>query len=359
MRCVSGVQRESNKCWLVKAEAKVLLYSIFLFIFLSLSCDNLEPSRMGIDYFSSMRDGGQRSHVGPILFVASHGQWNHTSIGAFQLYSMEEDGTNIHQLTSDSAYSVTDGSFSPNGKSVALECYSLKDLALIPSIYKMTIGRDTRERLTSMQGYHPVWSPDGEMIAFMVSWISDPISLNGIGFITSDGTKEKDLSPQGNLENLGNWSPDGTEISESTYGSVYDSLGNLAIYSQIAFCNLNGVLLRTLGTDDNRMYYPIFANKGDKIACMLQRVRRHGYFGLALLNLLTGNETDLTSTEALGINIWRPVSFSPDDKELLFNGGVTDLRRIFIINLETGNVREITPSPMKFIQSYAINWRRN
>ena len=85
-----------------RAPVLTVLIAASLFIFIS-SCKN-NPVGSG---------GGFPVKAGPILFISDRS-------GTRQLYSMDEDGSNVQQLTSDSAFPILDAKWSPDGSKIAV-----------------------------------------------------------------------------------------------------------------------------------------------------------------------------------------------------------------------------------------------
>lgn len=57
--------------------------------------------------------GGFPTKAGPILFISDKS-------GTSQLYSMNEDGSNVQQLTSESTFPILDAKWSPDGSKIAV-----------------------------------------------------------------------------------------------------------------------------------------------------------------------------------------------------------------------------------------------
>jgi TolB protein len=138
-----------------------------------------------------------------------HGQWD--------LYSVDESGTDLRQLTDD-PYEDRDPAYSPDGTKLAFA--SRRDRNWDLYILDLATGQQTR--LTDHPAYDgaPAWSPDGRQIAFesfrandLDVWVIDlardalqdaqgPMGLGGQN-LTAD-------SPAGDFAPA--WSPDGTRI---------------------------------------------------------------------------------------------------------------------------------------------------
>ena len=87
----------------MKAKKRILYILCFLGIYLSFSCkDNpIDPN------------DGFPVTAGPILFITDKS-------GTNQLYSMNKDGSDVQQLTSDPNFPIIDAKWSPDGSKIAV-----------------------------------------------------------------------------------------------------------------------------------------------------------------------------------------------------------------------------------------------
>lgn len=64
--------------------------------------------------------GGFPVEAGPILFISDKS-------GSYQLYSMNEDGSNVQQLTNDPNFQICDAKWSPDGEKIVYTQYDAND----------------------------------------------------------------------------------------------------------------------------------------------------------------------------------------------------------------------------------------
>lgn len=130
------------------------------------------------------------------------------SVGDPEIWSMDSDGSNLKQLTSNKAIEGHPD-YSPNGKRIAFDSRRDGD----KDIYVMRANGSHVTKLTLEPGrrdpdVHPVWSPDGRHIAFASrrshNW--DIYSMN------SDGTGVERLTKNPNEDSRPDWAPDGRHI---------------------------------------------------------------------------------------------------------------------------------------------------
>ncbi len=131
--------------------------------------------------------------------------------GQWDLYSADETGADLRQLTDD-PYEDRDPAYSPDGTKLAFA--SRRDRNWDLYILDLTSGRQTR--LTDHPAYDgaPAWSPDGTQIAFesfragdLDVWAID-LDSGALWNLTAD-------SPAGDFAPA--WSPDGTRIAFTSW----------------------------------------------------------------------------------------------------------------------------------------------
>jgi Tol biopolymer transport system component len=126
--------------------------------------------------------------------------------GTSQIFVMDADGSDAHQVTTGNGFSVRP-SWSPDGSRIAFESVVDRN----PDVYVMNADGTGVRRLTSDAAADgtPVWSPDGTEIAFTSSR-----GPNGVYLMGADGTDPRLVVPDDDVDNLYvAWSPDGTKLA--------------------------------------------------------------------------------------------------------------------------------------------------
>lgn len=148
--------------------------------------------------------------------------------GQFNVYTMNVDGTNFTQLTTNVAASAREPQFSPDGTKIVYTNNIGHD------IYVMNTDGTGKINLTNgayAYSMNPYWSPDGSKILFTTD---DGTGPNGIAIMNANGTGITTI-PSAILATYAVWSPDGTKIAytDTTYHlHIMDASGaNDAIYS--------------------------------------------------------------------------------------------------------------------------------
>ncbi len=173
--------------------------------------------------------------------------------GNFEIYSMNEDGSNQLRLTNNSA-TDTFPDWSPVRQKIVFG--TTRDGNY--EVYTMNLDGTGETRITNNPStdYSPRWSPDGNRILF--SRCDTVTGVCDVWVMNADGTGQTNLTNTTADDDNAQWSPDGTKI-------VFASLRNGAtneIYTMSADGS-NVVRLTNNAVEDLR---PTFSPNGTKIA---------------------------------------------------------------------------------------------
>jgi len=123
-------------------------------------------------------------------------------VGDVDIYVINSDGTGLKRLTNDPVEETTP-SWSPDGRRIAF-CRRENGRLLM---YSMDSEGGNVVQLTS-DGHHPEWSPDGRRIAFHSKRDGD----QEIYVMNADGTNQVRLTRNPGEDGHASWSPDGRRL---------------------------------------------------------------------------------------------------------------------------------------------------
>jgi TolB protein len=202
-------------------------------------------------------------------------------------------------------------------------------------------GRDTKELTnTSVNNTYPAWSPDGKQIVFA----SQDALGKGLFLMDADGKNERRLT-HGNDTGAA-WSPDGTKITYTHYlRSAKTRLMTIELDDPAAVRNTNGTGLSTTvsivsSLTDGSAYDadPAWSPDGKTIAFGSDRKRG---WRLYLMNPDGTNVRDLTEWDNFGGNVYP--AWSPDGKRIAYTEQVPDgTRQIFVIHADGKSKAQLT-----------------
>ncbi len=179
---------------------------------------------------------------GKVIFQSNRG-------AGINIHSMNPDGSNVVDLTSNPGTKETYPKSSSDGREIAFG-YTNQD------IYKMNSDGSGVQQLTidAALDEYPTWSPDGSKIAFHSNRDGDW----QIFVMDSDGTNQANISQNAFRDVFPAWSPDGTKIAFKRGTTT-----SAEIYVMDAPSGLNQTRLTFNSGDDG---VPAWSPDGSKIA---------------------------------------------------------------------------------------------
>jgi TolB protein len=241
----------------------------------------------------------------------------------FSLFQMMSDGKEQSRITELISVTGSSPSWSPDGKKIVLESEG--------DIYVLDVETSRTKRLTTASEWDlfPVFSPDGEAIAFT----SDRGGKTGVYLMSSDGSRQRALSLKNDNEPA--WSPDGGKI-------LFDSgrKGAPGLY----VINSDGTGLRRLtrgqhysageGSSD---YAGSWSPDGSRIVFTSHRTGGNQVY---VMNADGSDQRRLTKTEIDGEAL-QP-AWSPDGSKIAFMSGLGNKREIYLVNSDGTGLRRLT-----------------
>ncbi|PRX27741.1 Tol biopolymer transport system component [Orenia metallireducens] len=240
----------------------------------------------------------------------------------YNLYIMDADGSNKIQLTTNhSIYAIFPGSWSPDGDKIVFA--SKKDGNY--DIYTINVDGSNEIKLTNdvdTDNECPAWSPDGDKIAFD--------SDGDIHIIDSDGGNRINLTNSVVYKESPIWSPDGSKIAFLSEDN--DANYNLYIMDENGGNQINLTNDKLLNNIN-----PVWSPDGSKIA-FLSGIDDNNYiYDLYVVNVDGDDKIKLTNNYLM--DIWSVVSWSSQGDKIVFSAdddsdGGSDL---YLINADGSN----------------------
>jgi Tol biopolymer transport system component len=211
------------------------------------------------------------------------------------LYTIKPDGTALHRLTRTRVdWDYGSPVWSPDGRHIAFDAEPASDVA----IYVMDADGSKLRQLTpnGADDYEPSWSPDGRKIAFKQG-VGD---ANGrIGVMNADGSGRRLLTPASDDDLAPAWSPDGRRIAFVRSTPNSDSF-------EIDVMDADGRHKHRLKAQVDTNNEPVtWSPDGQKIAF-------DNNFDIWVM------DADGTNSHALGVKDGQAPAWSPDGKHIAF-----------------------------------------
>jgi len=149
--------------------------------------------------------------------------------GDDEIFLMDPDGGNQRRLTNN-RHDDYSPSWSPDGKQIVFgarrDGHFENEFGITEEIYVIDADGDNEQRLTENRNndWDPVWSPDGERIAFASDRKGDFVSFD-IYVMDADGGNQQKLVNNRGWDSSPSWSPDSQRIAFTS-----ERNGNYEIY---------------------------------------------------------------------------------------------------------------------------------
>ena len=246
------------------------------------------------------------------------------------IYTMDQDGSNVAGPVSNPSFDSSDPAFSPDGTKIAFSSFEFSGNPCCQSIAVMNADGSDRHLVvngdTTLSGINqePSWSPDGTQLAFLVH-------LNGanqIAKVNADGTGFTPLTSFTSGDQLyPAWSPDGSKIAyESNRSSAF----------KIYVMNADGTN-DTLLTTPGGALDPAWSPDGSKIAFA---DFSDGGPEISVIDANGANPVQLTHDD-----MDRQPAWSPDGAKLAFVSTRDGNQEIYTMNADGSAPTRITNNP--------------
>jgi TolB protein len=259
-----------------------------------------------------------------------------TRSGNKEIWAMDYDGANQHQLTSLRSISLTPR-WSPDAGRIAFTCYPTAGAILSAQIcmYSMLTGKMISWPHYRGTNSSPAWSPDGGKLMFMSSMYGNP----ELFVADADGGHVKRLTFAVGASTSAAWNPKtGQQVA-----FVSDRGGTPQLYTMDAD---GGDVQKVSLPDMGYVIDPAWSPNGQLLAFSWRRP--NGNYDLYVMDIASHALVELTRDA--GRNE-RP-SWAPDGRHLVFESTRTGTRQIWSMLADGTNARELTTQG----QSESPNW---
>src|SRR5262245_32479458 len=229
--------------------------------------------------------------------------------GNKELFVMDQNGTNVRQLTSDRSITLSPA-WAPDSREVAITSYRDRN----PDLVAVGLNGGGRRLVSQQPGLNsaPAWSPDSSRLALTLTKDGN----SEIYTMSRNGSDLRRLTNHPAIDTSPTWSPTGRQIA-----FVSDRAGS----PQIFIMDAEGSNVRRLTYQGNYNDRPSWSPRGDRIAFMYMEGNR---FGVYVINVDGSGTQRLT----MGSGSNESPCWSPDGRFLVFSStrtGVPQLYRMY------------------------------
>ena len=317
--------------------------------------------------FSVMVDPGHLKNGNTIVFSKRvEGAGN-------QIFTMDEDESNLKQLTSILPGSAIKPSWSPDGNQILFTSHK-NGTSHSFAIWIMEADGSNQRILYSpdpdnpnelpIQGSFPRWSPDGTKVVFELCWScgwSDGYSIGVFDRLTMEFTRTTK-----HWEILGHpasdykpfWSSDGKQIAFAS-DRDYVTGDSLRYRTDLYIINANGSGLKRI-TENGRVMNPIWSNADDQNTIFVRFRHFLDAFesGVYSVNIQTG-ETRLIKKDPSENIILSPIALSPDGSQLvMFAEKISSSRihTVYLLDIKKGTMEEVFSAGNLEPRTLGLDW---
>lgn len=283
--------------------------------------------------------------------------------GYGQIYQMNDDGTNIHAVRSNT-FNEEEATVSPDKSMIAF----VSNMDGDNDIYVMDADGSNLKKITdnNVPDFAPAWSPDGKKIAFLTT--TDGHNTTKLWITDIDGSNPVNATPKWSTVSSGDrpirlydiaFSPDGLKLAITAGYNVELAIVNI---DGTGYVNFSDELIGQW----HHVHKPQWSKDGSKILFSYETSEADvpGQEGDVMIATVKPDGTgyqEIYRTQKLEIG---PAFYSPDENQIIFTQTVpgenyeTDwnyTRQIFKINADGTNLQQLTNPPTNVL--WVDDWK--
>ena len=270
---------------------------------------------------------GDPTHEGStastIVTVSANGKiaFDSNRTGNYEIFSINADGTGVHQLTNNPADDF-DPAWSPDGTKVAFSSNRSGNY----DVWTMNADGTNLINVTKNTAFdaYPSWSPDGDRLAFSSDRSGGNLDIWTVNL--NDGTLKR-YSITSATDEFPSWSPDGSKIAFDS-----DRTGNFDVFTMNA-SNGSGV---TNITDNPASEGGASWSPDSSLVAFASD--RTGDFDVYTYDVNTQNVTRLTNVTGFD----GEQSYAPDGTKIAFMSGRAPKAQVWVMNADGSNAVRYT-----------------
>jgi TolB protein len=257
--------------------------------------------------------------------------------GNKEIWAMDYDGENQHQLTQLHTISLTPR-WSPDASRIAFTCYAPHGGSVLTAqicVHSMLTNKLISWPRFAGTNASPAWSPDGSQIMFMSSMYGNP----ELFMTDASGARPKRLTYSNGANTSPSWNPKtGQQVA-----FVSDRGGTPQLY----IMNVDGTNQTKVDLPDKGYVIdPAWSPNGQLLAFSWRRP--NGNYDLYVMEIVTHELVELTLDAARNE---RP-SWAPDGRHIVFESTRTGTRQIWSMIADGTGARQLTTQG----QNESPNW---